>query len=118
MGIQKFCFTPSQTGYYTALVKDFNNVTVYSGSLYATANQELCTNFSTPPANGVGTIQLTYNGNTQSVNMNVVTCAVASIAYDCSTGLSVSGVASFNVHSVGFPPAGYGPFAPGDPSLS
>lgn len=117
MGIQKFCFTPSQTGYYTALVKDFNNVTVYSGSLYATANQELCTNFSTPPANGVGTIQLTYNGNTQSVNMNVVTCAVASIAYDCSTGLSVSGVASFNVHSVGFPPAGYGPFAPGDPSL-
>lgn len=116
-GVQKFCFTPTRTAYYTALVKDVNNVTVYSGSIYAQAGVEICTNFSVAPANGVGTVSLTTDGITIVKNINVVACASATISYDCTTGLSVVGVASFNVHSAGYPGSGYGPFATGDTGL-
>lgn len=110
-GVQKFCFTPSITGYFTALVKDVSNNTVYTGSIYATAGQETCTNFSALPDNGVGSISLTYNGNTIVKSLNIVSCSVATIDYDCTTGLTVSGVTSFTVHSTGYPSGGYGPYS-------
>ncbi len=116
-GIQKFCFTPTVTGFYTAVAKDVNNVTVFSASVFGAAGVPTCNNFTIAPAAGTGTIELTHNGNTVTHNINITACAIATIAYNCSTGLSVTGVATFNVHSPGYPPAGYGPFASGDPGL-
>lgn len=116
-GVQKFCFTPTISGVFTAVVKDFNNVTVFSGPISGTANVEVCTNFTTPPAAGIGSIDLTYNGNLVTKPITIAACAVAAISYDCVTGLSVTGVTSFMVHSTGYPPSGYGPYNSGDPNL-
>lgn len=116
-GVKKFCFTPTVTKLYSVVVKDMNNITVYSGAISGIAGQEVCTNFTIAPADGVGSIEITSNGNTVTKSLNITACAVATIAYSCATGLSVTGVSSFNVHSAGYPPAGYGPFLTGDTNL-
>lgn len=116
-GVQKFCFTPTISAPFNVVVTDFNNVVVYSGPIFGLANQPICTLFSTAPTNGPATIALTYGGNTVTKSINIAACAVATIAYNCLTGLAVTGVTSFNVHSAGYPPNGYGPFLPTDPNL-
>jgi hypothetical protein len=117
-GVQKFLIIPSIAGVFDVVITDFNSVVVFSGLLSLDPiNTRDYHAYTTPPASGVATVAITYNGNTVNSTISIMPCAVATIAYNCTTGLSVTGVSSFNVHSAGYPPAGYGPFLTGDTNL-
>lgn len=115
--VQQFCITPTITGIAQIIVKDFNGVIVYSGNISLQSGVETCNYFQVVPSIGAGSVDITYNGNTVSEPITITACNNVLIDYNCVSGLSVSGVTSFNVHSSGYPSSGYGPYASGDTDL-
>ena len=116
-GVKKYCFTPTVSGTFNVVVKDVNGAVVLNQNINATSGIETCVNFSTNPSIGTGTVDITYNGNTISKTVNIIDCATVTINYDCNTGLQVTGVTNFMVHSTGYPSGGYGPYLATEPNL-